>query len=555
MTRAMALVLLTIFVSIPDASRGQTYSVAPAWQPIGPARAVASPQGVVTHSPVNVANPSPYSGVAPIYQSGGMMTTFLPQTVASSVASIPMPAATISTGRQTIVPDQMMTPMVQTSNGLVAGTPGVVTPIPAPAVDQQFPMVAPSQATVSVVPPTTSVFPTMTPPYAPVATPAPQVAQTPMPTNPPANPINPLPATPAVPASQPLADPNVFVSGGQEWMDIDLTPYTRDFPEGSGAERSVREWIVRKFDPSTWTGNQVSSLVVTPSHVKVYHTPAVQKSVCDLLVRFLYYKPGTFQSQVRVVATRDTRWLNKYQSVLLPAGQNGTNGRLWLVRGEDARDMITDLGGGTSGSLLANPDAVVVNGQHVTVDWSPRAGQKADPNNSGKPSQDGVLVTFSPLIDVDAATVELDLSAAVRRTVEARSGWGINRSEYRPDVFEENVRDLVKIPPGQVVLASLGRVPDFDGGRNIWGRERTADILVFIVCQPSPGNMVSGRPVDVTQSFAPSQRTMAARPVGNASPETGLSKSSEDRSQLATRRGPAEHSSRRLPPELTMSVD
>jgi hypothetical protein len=343
-------------------------------------------------------------------------------------------------------------------------------------------------------------------------------------------------------------------------MDIDLTPYTRDFAEGSGAERSVREWIVRKFDPSTWTGNQVSSLVVTPSHVKVYHNAVVQKSVCDLLVRFLYYKPGTFQSQVRVVATRESRWLNKYQSALLPAGQAGTSQRVWLVRGEDAKEMITDLGGGNSGSLLANPDAVVINGQHLTVDWSARPGQKSDPDNTGKPTQDGVLVTFSPLIDVDAATVELDLAAAVRRTVEAKSTWGGNRNEYRPNTSESQIKELVKIPPGQVVLASLGKVPDFDGGRNLWGQERLAEILVFVVCQPSPGNMVSGRPVEVAQANPIERSTAARAPQPSDLSRSTLSSNSPARDIPSQRSGVPQasrsgRSSKRLPPELTMSVD
>jgi hypothetical protein len=504
---------------------------------------------------------SPYYGVAPIYSSG-MMTTFLPQTVPAGPMTSTMPAATVSGIRPTIVPDQIMTPMVQTSQGLVPGTPGIVAPTAVPASISTQPMVA----AAPTVPPA-SVFPTLQPNYVPVA----PVNPNPTANTAPSTVQNPLPAPPTPPPSpptQPLADPNVFVNSGQEWMDVDLTPYTRDFPDGSGAEKSVREWIVRKFDPQTWTGNQVSSLVVTPSHVKVFHNAAVQKSVCDLLVRFLYYKPGTFQSQVRVLATRDQRWQSRYQSALLPAGQSGTSSRVWLVRGEDAKAMINDLGGGNSGALLANPDAVVVNGQHLTIDWSPRAGQKADPSGTGKPTQDGVVVTFSPLIDVDAATVEMDLSTALRRTVEAKSTWG-TRNDYRPDVTEANIRELVKIPPGQVVLASLGRVPSFEGSRNLFGQDKVAEILVFLACTPSPGNMVSGRPVEVAQAPAayrndlPTERTVSARPTESSrGTVTGGSTidplpREQDRFARADRRTgrPASRAGTGVPPELTMSVD
>jgi hypothetical protein len=338
----------------------------------------------------------------------------------------------------------------------------------------------------------------------------------------------------------------VFVPGAQNWLDIDISPYVSRFPAASGAEKSVREWILRKFDPSTWTGGQVSSLVVTPERVRVYHTPSVHQQVRDLLGRFIYYMPGEFQTQVRVLAVQDSRWRSTFGSALLPAGTNGTQGRLWTVAAVDAKEMIDRLGTGQRGSMLTNPDALAMNGQALVIDWSPRVGFKSDPQGVGRPTEDGVLIKMSPLIESDAATVELDLAGAVRRTALAReSFWRADRGAA-PGVVQYQTSDLVKLAPGQVALLSLGEVPSFDEGRGLFGREKSSEILVFVACTPSARNTVNGRPVEIAQ-WTGFERTVAARPGagGLTSP-----RSDADR-RLPSRRGELAS----VPQELTQPVD
>jgi hypothetical protein len=517
---------------IPIAPQGTATTLSPAWRPMQGGATTVPVRTTVRSGTASPATPSPVNGSiyyndSPMYRSG-MMTSYLPQTQAITtpgVATTPV----LATGRPAIVPEQMIQPMVQTSNGLVPGqaattpiqtTSNTVTPV-APAIVPVIPS-APTAVVTNPVPP---VVPVSTqPPATPQAAPA-------------------SASTPASPPTEPFVDPNVFVPAGQTWVDVDISSYVNRFPPGSGAERSVQEWIMKKYS-NIVGGNQVSSLVVTSERVRLYQTPAVQQQVLTLLGRFIYYTPGEFPSQVRVINTRNLSWRNKYDGALSPTGQAGARDRMWLVSASDAKKMIEELGNPSatlwekSGAMLANPDPIAYNGQHVIVDWSPRPGQKSDPKGIGEPTEDGVLLNFSPLIETDAATIELAVSAAVRRTaVEQRNPLN-GEPSGRPETVENQLNETVSITPGKVLLFSLGEVPSFDNKRGLFGKEKLAEVLVFIACQPSPSNTVKGQPVQVA-AVEDIQTRVAARP-SDASRATDTARDLSDSTKLASATVPAQ---------------
>lgn len=537
-----SLASLSLAQQIPIVPQGNATMLSPAWRPMqGGATTVPMRTTVRSGTPTS-ATPSPVNGSiyyndSPMYRSG-MMTSYVPQTQAittPSVATTPI----LATARPAIVPEQMIQPMVQTPNGLVPGqaattpiqtTSNTVAPV-APSVPAVVPVI-PSAPTALVTNPVPPVVPVSTqPPITPQAAPA--SVSTPPPTT-------------AAPSTEPFVDPNVFVPAGQTWVDVDISSYVNRFPPGSGAERSVQEWIMKKYN-NIVGGNQVSSLVVTSERVRLYQTPAVQQQVLTLLGRFIYYTPGEFPSQVRVINTRNLSWRNKYDGALSPTGQAGARDRMWLVSAGDAKKMIEELGNPSatlwekSGAMLANPDPIAYNGQHVIIDWSPRPGQKCDPKGIGEPTDDGVLLNFSPLIDTDAATIELAVSAAVRRTaVEQRNPLN-GEPSGRPETVENQLNETVSIAPGKVLLFSLGEVPSFDNKRGLFGKEKLAEVLVFIACQPSPSNTVKGQPVQVA-AVEDIQTRVAARP-SDTSRSADTTRDLSDSTKLASATVPAQSQS------------
>jgi hypothetical protein len=424
---------------------------------------------------------SPYYTDSPLYRSVGMVGG----APVSSMVSTPAPWD--ASGRPAIVPDQMIQPMVSTPSGPVPAAPAPISPQPAAG---GVPVQPASQST--------PVFPS-----------APLWPNAPAPAPPPAAESAPPAPAPLNPA--PFVDPNVFAPSGQSWVEIDITPYTGRFPPSAEAHASVREWIVRKTDPSSWLGGEVASLVVSPERVRIYHTPSVQQQVRDLLGRMLYYTPGEFQTRVQVVNVRNARWRAEAGSVLTPAGSSG---KVWIGRLEDLSEISNSITSRDSGTLLANPDVVVFNGQKLRVGWSPHAGRDPDPQRTGRPVEEGVVVDVSPLIDSDAASVEVDLSAAVRRdAARGTSFFGSSgESGSSRQVEEGSVRELVSVPPGYGIVASIGQVASFDDSKGFLGRNKTAEIVVIVACRPSPNNTINGRPV-VLASANPPQRSTSHRPA------------------------------------------
>jgi hypothetical protein len=149
-----------------------------------------------------------------------------------------------------------------------------------------------------------------------------------------------------------------------------------------------------------------------------------------------------------------------------------------------------------------------------------------------------VLLNFSPLIETDAATIELAVSAAVRRTaVEQRNPLN-GEPSGRPETVENQLNETVSITPGKVLLFSLGEVPSFDNKRGLFGKEKLAEVLVFIACQPSPSNTVKGQPVQVA-AVEDIQTRVAARP-SDASRATDTARDLSDSTKLASATVPAQ---------------
>lgn len=479
MTRRTALLLVLTALtawSRTAVGQGQTVYLQPAWRGVP-----SGSTNLTAYKPGGENPPAASSSGWPYYVEPPMVRPGAGGYVATPGATTVAPWNTGA--RPAIVPDQMIRPMVASPNGLVPGAPAVpvTQPLPTP------PAVAPTPVT-PVVPSAPSVPSEPSGGFGGLSTSAP-----------------PPPSQPAASPPEPFVDPNVFPQGGQSWVDIDIATYTSRFRPGDAPERSVREWILRKTDRSLWVGGEVASLVVTPEHVRIYHSPSVQQQVRDLLGRFLYYMPGEFTTRVQIINARDSRWRSDYAAYLVPAGSSG---KVWIGSSADVAAIASALSERDAQATLAREEFQMVNGQHSYVGWSPRADRDPDPKRTGRPVEDGVTVNVSPLIESDAATTELYLAAAVRRETTSAAPFG---GPTTPNIEEGALAEIVRLAPGQAVIASLGQVASFTNDKTLLGKPKPAEILVVIECRPSANNTVNGRPV-VLASAEP-RRSTSARPA------------------------------------------
>lgn len=382
------------------------------------------------------------------------------------------------------------------------------------------------------------------PPYQPVpnyqsAPPQPQTAPSvvaaptvPMPAvaTPAAMPAVATPAAPPAPqVDAPFVNDRVFAQGGATWQVYDISSYTARFQPAAQPEQAIRQWILRLTGESVWNGMEVSTLVVSPSRIKVYHNPRVQAQVADILGRFLLYTPGQFDCRTTIVQLSEQDWRRKVLHRLQPAGRSEAGREAWLVDRTEATNILNEIMRESDGVVLANEEFQVANGQTATVRWISDQGRSAASTSRGdggnrvvgygpqdRSEEEGVVAQFSPLIGQDAASIDVFVDLRARRLEFTRERRLLPTSRPNPEVPQltaAEIRGGFHVPPGRVLLFTLGRIPRFDGNKGLFGREKRAEILVLVEMAPGRGNSIAGMPLADSGTLAPNRivRT-AAKP-------------------------------------------
>lgn len=381
-----------------------------------------------------------------------------------------------------------------------------VTPwAPSPAVPQAT--LAPAAAATVVPPPTQPASPVKVP-LTPPAAPQPAAA----PASPPAGAAD--APTAVASTAAPFVDQTVFLPARQEWREYDITAYTAKFPPSARAEDAVRQWILRETGEGSWHGIDVASLTVSPSRIRVYHGPQTQEQVARLLGRFLYYVPGQFRSRVRIWSVKDSDWRSRSAVALQSVGKGPAAGKVWLISPADANVLAEHLSHRNNGTVLAEPEFLVANGQTAQVRWS-------EDNTSGSAATDGasvdegITLRFSPLIAEDAVSLTVDIDAVARRRQEK----GVKRiGHYGPTpaivpVDAAETKTQVQLPPGRVVLLSLGLFPELPEQKRLLGKVKKQELVALIEIVPEGVNTIAGTPIVAPQAAVqPADRKTVAKP-------------------------------------------
>lgn len=307
----------------------------------------------------------------------------------------------------------------------------------------------------------------------------------------------------------PFVDHRVFMPGGQEWREYDISAYSAKFPPSASAESAVREWILRETGRDAWLGMEVTSLAITPERVRIYHNAQVQDRVAEVLGRFINYNPGRFNCRVKVWNVTDIKWRTKFGQGLQSVGHEEPGREAWAIRTDEANKLIAELGRPRRAKTLAHPQFTVVNGQPATVHWAKEeagyvkstAAKYDGHTGTGfeqevEATDDGVTVRFSPLIAADASSIDVDVSVSARKLAGKEHTGGLPLfTKHRVEVSEvpaERYADRIRLPTGKHLLVSVGIVPSFDGKKGLLGRHKKAELLVLIEIDPEANNTAPG---------------------------------------------------------------
>lgn len=510
--RRIAEIMMFLVLCVGSAT---AQTLQPRWTPVSqmPQTQVA----YVTQKPENAPAPGwPYYTDAPLFTTPTTGSTFVATQGSIPVNVFPQQQY-VAQPQPVYQPPVALPPPMNPPQTPIYQQPIVAQPAIPPA------QAAPLQTAPPVQPQPTSPPVVVAPPMQPQPQPQPQpVVQAPQA---PAGP--PVIATSTQPDA-PFIDNRVFQQGGKDWDVFDITGYTSRFQAGATPENGVQEWILRKTGDAFLPGGDVARLVVTPQQVKVYHSPEVQAAVQDVLGRFLYYTPGQFRCRVQIIQTKDQDWrrdiVNRLQSISTPTGPNA-----WLISRNGASEFLGAVISEADGTILTNEEFVVANGQGALVRWASEQTRADSRNGSNyaargpaeNPEFDGVELRFSPLIDVDAATVEVDVNALVRRVVPPKENAFSGSRHETADVTNRENRNLYKIPPQKLLMLSLGQVTRFDTKKGLFQREKRGEILVFVDFTPEGNHSVGGVPIATAPEITPRPVVQTtSKPSGSRRPSS-----------------------------------
>jgi len=333
---------------------------------------------------------------------------------------------------------------------------------PATTAPPEGPATPPSAALPAAANPATPITP---PGAAPAATPAAAVAPTRL--------------TRVSPGNGAL--PN---DAGQVWREYDISPYTRQVTGNDKPEQAIVDWILRETGTEAWFSHPLGILSAERNTLKVYHTPAMQEAVLDVVERFVRSQAKPQTIGIRLVTVENPNWRALAFRALRPVNVQSPGVQAWLVTKEDAALLLDQLRKRSDYREHNAPNLVINNGQSETlVRKRPRSYTKGLMLKQEWPFHDiemgqveeGFALQIAPLVAADARTIDAVIKCQVDQVEQIVPVWldvpTPNNSSGRvqiqvPQMTSWRLHERFRWPADMVLLLSAGVVAMPDAGKS-----------------------------------------------------------------------------------------
>lgn len=307
-------------------------------------------------------------------------------------------------------------------------------------------------------------------------------------------------------AADPPSRPGLTAEHGQIWQTYDISRYTAHVENTKNPETAVREWILLETGVETWHSEIPAMLTVTPTQVMVYHTPAVQSKVAEIVARFVNIHPDEHLFRVRLFTVGSPLWRQKVSRELavLPSFSVGT--QAWTIAPEDIKAVATMFESQPNYMLLSTQASRVVNGQANVINVGrtrtytrnhyprPGTGKGSEPENITL--EDGFIFEVMPLLTLDGGTVDAQLKCRIDHLdrfipLYITPPGGMSRRDDQkiavPIVGQYRFQERYRWDSGKSLLVSLGVTPtpiptgtESRPGLGIMNTAPTLEMLVLI---------------------------------------------------------------------------
>ncbi len=285
-------------------------------------------------------------------------------------------------------------------------------------------------------------------------------------------------AAPAAPIARVSAGSGSLPNeGGQLYREYDISPYTLRVTSTHRPEQAIVDWILRETGYEAWHSEPLAILSATQQKLRVYHTPAVQAVVADVVDRFVSAEAASQAFSLRVVTLDSPSWRARAQRLLVPVQVQTAGVQAWLLEKEAAALLVADMRRRSDYRECSSPYLMVANAQSTVVSTTRAKNyvRNVRPRPETWPGfeadtgviDEGFSLEFNPLLSLDLRTVDAALKCEINQ-VEKLTAVTLNvptaaapRQTTKvevPQVCHFRFHERFRWPVEQVLLVSLGIV-------------------------------------------------------------------------------------------------
>ena len=278
--------------------------------------------------------------------------------------------------------------------------------------------------------------------------------------------------------SAPVEIPGTFpASAGQIWKEYEIRLFSQEFEISREPERFVLEWILRETGNDTWFGPPLGALSVTRDTVTVYHVPAVQSTVNNVVRRLIRPEARRHTFTIRLLTVANSNWRTKALPALKPLQTQTAGLEAWTMTREDTVVFLEGLKRRNDVRDLASDQPVIRNGETHTLDQKrpKRYPQAVRLDNRSWPGyqvnygqvDEGFSLAISPLLSLDGQTVDAVVRGSAQQIDRITDTWlsipTASTSNQRvqvqvPQVSMWQIHERFNWPVSEVLLISRGIV-------------------------------------------------------------------------------------------------
>jgi hypothetical protein len=265
---------------------------------------------------------------------------------------------------------------------------------------------------------------------------------------------------------------------GQVWREYDLTPYVSRVADNPRPEQAVVDWILRETGYESWHTEPLAILSASPETLRVYHTPAMQATVAEIVERFVNEEEATHVVSLRVVSLGAAHWRAQMPARLSPVEVQSPGLQAWLMAKEEAGILLAELSKRKDFKEYGSPQQLVLNGQPTVISTvrTRNYTQHLLPGIAGvsvyeprsSEIEEGIAVELTPLVSSDGESIDAvlrcnidQLERVIPISLESNLPTvGRERTKVEvPQRSQLRVKETFRWNTPEVLVVSLGMAP------------------------------------------------------------------------------------------------